>query len=68
MASQPLFWVAVVACLAVLGVLALGIGGFARGGEFNKKYANKLMQLRLLLQFVAVIVILIFFWFTKGGN
>ena len=67
MASQPLFWIVALACLAVLGVLLIGIGGFARGGEFNKKHANKVMRLRLLLQFVAVILILIFVWFTKGG-
>lgn len=68
MASQPLFWVAAIACIAVLAVLAIGIGGFARGGEFNKKYSNKLMQLRLLLQFIAVVVVLFFVWFTSGGN
>ena len=67
MASQPLFWIVALACLAVLGVLLIGIGGFARGGEFNKKHANKVMRLRLLLQFIAVILILIFVWFTKGG-
>ena len=67
MASQPLFWIVALACLAVLGVLLIGIGGFARGGEFNKKHANKVMRLRLLLQSVAVILILIFVWFTKGG-
>ena len=67
MASQPLFWIVALACLAVLGVLLVGIGGFAKGGEFNKKHANKVMRLRLLLQFIAVILILIFVWFTKGG-
>lgn len=67
MANDPLFIVAAVACLAVLGVLMLGIGGFARGGAFNKKYANKIMQLRLLLQFVAVLLILAFVYFTQGG-
>lgn len=67
MANDPLFIVAAVACLAVLGVLMLGIGGFARGGAFNKKYANKIMQLRLLLQFVAVLLIVAFVYFTQGG-
>jgi hypothetical protein len=26
----------------------------ARGGEFNKRNANKLMRLRVLMQFIAV--------------
>lgn len=33
----------------------------ARGGEFNKKYSNKLMQLRVILQAVALILFAIAF-------
>ncbi len=58
MTSAPLFFVAAFACLAVLGVLMVGVIGFARGGEFNRKYANKIMRLRLLMQFIAVLLIL----------
>jgi hypothetical protein len=52
---------------AVAVILMIGIGGFGRGGEFNRKYANKLMQLRIAAQFVAVIIILAFVYFTSGG-
>ncbi|MCF8495055.1 MAG: twin transmembrane helix small protein [Alphaproteobacteria bacterium] len=38
------------ALLAVAGVLVLGILSMARGGEFNKKYGNRLMQARVILQ------------------
>jgi len=40
----------------VLTVLALGFGlfGMATGGEFNKKYANKLMSLRVYMQGAAI--------------
>jgi hypothetical protein len=65
MAKDPLFIVAAVACLAVVAVLMIGIGGFARGGEFNKKYANKIMRLRLLFQFVAVVLIVAFVYFMR---
>ena len=68
MANSPLFWIVAIACLAVLAVLAIGIGGFAKGGEFNRKYANKLMRLRILLQFIAVILILIFVALTRQGS
>jgi len=68
MASNPLFWVVAIACLAVLAVVLTGIGGFAKGGDFNRKYANKLMRLRILLQFVAVLLILAFVALTRGGN
>jgi hypothetical protein len=65
MTSSPLFIVAALACLAVLGVLMVGVLGFARGGEFNRKYANKIMRLRLLMQFIAVVLIVGFVYFSR---
>lgn len=67
MADDPLFWIAAIACIGVLVILMVGIGGFAKGGEFNKKYANKIMRLRLAAQFVAVLLILAFVWLRQGG-
>lgn len=68
MSDDPLFLIAAVACLVVLGVLMVGVGGFARGGDFNNKYANKIMRLRLLAQFVAVLLILAFVYFSGRGG
>ncbi|MEE4187482.1 MAG: twin transmembrane helix small protein [Roseobacter sp.] len=62
------FILAVVACLAVVGVLAFGLGGFAGGGAFNKKNSNKLMRYRIAAQFVAVIFIVIFVYFRNQGG
>jgi preprotein translocase subunit SecG len=67
MAGDPLFILVVLSMAAVAVVLIIGIGGFGRGGEFNRKYANKLMQLRIAAQFVAVMIILAFVYFTSGG-
>lgn len=67
MANDPLFIVVLLACAAVLVILMTGIGGFARGGAFNKKYANKIMQLRIVAQFVAICLILLFVWLRQGG-
>ena len=64
--QDPLFIIAAIACFAVLIVLMIGIGGFARGGDFNRKYANKLMRMRLAAQFIAVILILVFVLFSGG--
>lgn len=46
---------------AVLTVIVLIVGllGFAAGGDFNRKYANKLMRARLLFQFLAVVSFLL---------
>ncbi|HKK97128.1 MAG TPA: twin transmembrane helix small protein [Marivita sp.] len=62
MTNDPLFIIAVIACLAVVAVLLFGIGSFAKGGEFNKKYANKAMRWRIIAQFGAVVLILLFVW------
>ena len=55
-----------VVCLLVVIVLMIGLGGFAFGGEFNKKYANKLMRLRILIQAIAILLIIFFVYFSKG--
>jgi uncharacterized membrane protein YidH (DUF202 family) len=60
MTIGPLFLLAAFACLVTLGVLMAGIYSFAKGGEFNRRNANKIMRLRLLVQFVAVLLILAF--------
>ena len=51
--------------IVVAVVLILGIGTLFKGGETSKKYSNKLMQLRVLLQFVAIIVLVSFAYFFK---
>ncbi len=60
--GDPLFLVIILAVAAVLVVLMIGIGGFAKGGAFNRKYGNKMMQLRIAAQFVAVVLILLYIW------
>jgi preprotein translocase subunit SecG len=69
MMQDPLFIVVAIAVLVVLGILMVGIGGFARGGDFNKKHANRIMRYRIAAQFFAVILILLFVFFRRmGGN
>ncbi|MFN4193709.1 MAG: twin transmembrane helix small protein [Tabrizicola sp.] len=62
MLSDPLFIFAAVACFVVLAILLFGIGTFAKGGEFNKRNANRIMRWRLGVQFVAVVAIVAFAW------
>ena len=52
--------------LAVGIVLILGIGTLFKGGETSKKYSNKLMQLRVIIQFVAILVLVGFAYFFKN--
>ena len=51
--------------IAVGVVLILGIGTLFKGGETSKKYSNKLMQMRVILQFIAIIVLVAFAYFFK---
>jgi hypothetical protein len=56
----------IVLLMAVGVVLVLGIGTLFKGGQTSKKYSNKLMQLRVLLQFIAIIVLVGFAYFFKN--
>ena len=47
-------------------VLILGIGTLFKGGNTSKKYSNKLMQLRVLLQFIAIVVLVGLAYFFKN--
>lgn len=67
MTFDPLLILVIFACLAVLAVLVLGIGSFAKSGEFHKKYANIIMRWRVGLQFVAVALIMLYIWLRNGG-
>ena len=62
-----LFILVAIACLVVLGILLTGVGGFAKGGDFNKKHANKIMRWRIYAQAIAIVLILIFV-LVRGGS
>jgi len=66
--ADPLFYLVVAAIISVVLVLVIGIAGFGKGGEFNQKYANKMMRLRILLQFIAVLLILAYVYLRGQGG
>ena len=68
MLSDPLFIIVAIAVLAVLAILMFGIGGFARGGDFNRKHANKVMRWRIIAQAVAIVLVLLFVWVRRMGG
>ncbi len=51
-----------VALLAVLVTLGVGIYALFRGGDFGRTYSNKLMRLRVVLQFVAILILVAAFY------
>jgi hypothetical protein len=59
-----------IALAAVLIVLGTGLTSFVMGGEFNRKYANKLMRLRVATQACAILILLAIMLlrhFKQGG-
>ena len=68
MGSDPLFILIVLACLAVVVVLMMGLGGFAKGSGWAKTNSNKLMRYRIGAQFVAVLLILAYVAVQGMGN
>jgi hypothetical protein len=67
MLSDPIFIIGVLACFVVLIILMIGIGSFAKGGEFNRKHSNRLMRYRIIAQAVAVIIIVGFAYLRSKG-
>ena len=68
MMKDPLFIVMAVAVIAVLAILMFGIGGFAKGGDFNRKHANRVMRYRIYAQAIAVALVLIYVFFRRMGG
>lgn len=44
----------IIAMFLTLAVLALGIVSMIKGGEFNRKYGNRLMRARVVMQGIAL--------------
>lgn len=55
-----------IAAGAVFIVLCLGLYSLYRGGDYARSHSNKLMRLRVALQFVAIIVIMTVVWIREG--
>lgn len=66
MHDKPLLIIVMLAVAAVALILVTGIGGFARGGEFNRKHANRIMRWRIIAQAIAIALILLYVTITKS--
>ena len=64
MSNFMAYYLVPAAVLAVAIVLGLGLVNMMRGGSPNR--SQKLMRLRVLLQFVAIVVIMAAIWVMRG--
>ena len=68
MTLEPLNIAIFVAMAAVFTVLIAGIANLAITGDKARSRSNQLMRLRVLVQFIAVILLMIGFWLkTRAG-
>ena len=55
-----------VSLAAVLVALLVGLYALFKGGDFGRSYSNRLMRLRVLLQFIAILVLVAALWWRKS--
>lgn len=64
--SGASFYLIVILMVAVLVVLLVGLRNMLKGGDAN--FSNKMMQLRVFLQFIAVIAIVIVVYIARQSG
>ncbi|HZZ86756.1 MAG TPA: twin transmembrane helix small protein [Caulobacteraceae bacterium] len=57
-----------IALLAVVATLFTGFYALFRGGRFGRSWSNRLMRLRVALQFVAILILAAAFWLGRGQH
>ncbi len=64
-ATTFLSYMVVPALIFVAGTLFVGLFSMARGGEFNRRWGNILMRLRVGSQAVAIALLVAYFLLTR---
>jgi len=57
--------VVAIAIVVVALILAAGISTLWVGGDFSRKWSNRLMRYRVIAQFIAIIIIMTVLYFTS---
>lgn len=64
--STFVYFLVIAVMFTVALVLARGLWNMMRGG--NPNLSNKLMQMRVALQALAILLIMLFMWLSGGGR
>jgi predicted small integral membrane protein len=59
-------WLIIMAVGTTLLVLIVGVIAMLRQGGFNARHSNRLMRLRVIFQFLAVMLLALAFLFGRG--
>ena len=57
-----------IALIAVATTLAVGVFSLARGGDFRRQWSNRLMRLRVALQFGAILILAAAYMLGRRGH
>ena len=66
MASTVAYYLSILAVLAVAVVLVMGLTALLKGGDTN--LSQRLMRWRVGLQFIAIVIIMLFVYLTRGQS
>lgn len=66
--NGTVFALLIIVLILVVAILFLGLFSMARGGEFNRRYGNVFMRLRVAAQLVAVVLVLILLFVATRSN
>tara|TARA_R110001592_G_scaffold16881_14_gene71741 strand:+ start:32828 stop:33025 length:198 start_codon:yes stop_codon:yes gene_type:complete len=56
----------ILSALSVVGVLVIGIYSMVKGGAFNEKYGNRLMQARVGLQGLTLLLLALAYFMSQN--
>ncbi|WP_022707129.1 MULTISPECIES: twin transmembrane helix small protein [Paracoccus] len=62
MDDRNLIIISLVGIGIVFAILMTGIGGFARGGDWNRRNANRMMRWRIYAQAGVIAALLVLVW------
>jgi RsiW-degrading membrane proteinase PrsW (M82 family) len=51
-----------IALVVVFAVLCFGIYAMFRGGDFGRSWSNKAMRMRVVFQFIAIVILVAAMW------
>lgn len=66
--SRIFFILMIISMVLVLLSLLVGLVAMIKGGEFNEKYGNKMMRLRVTLQGLALGLFVLAVWSGNSGE
>ena len=58
--------IVLIAIIFVALILAAGLYTLFKGGDVSRSWSNRLMRMRVLAQFIAIIIIMAVLYFTSG--